>query len=93
MPRKKTDSSPQENPVSAVDFVTAFNADVEGFEIDLSLQVEQRPEGNVVYAGISVQMGHADMPAFIPSDVLRQLADEADAMAQKAIDDANSRRR
>lgn len=92
MPRKNSAPAPQEQQESAVEFINEFNADVEGFEVDLSMQVSSMPEGNFVYAGITVQMGHSDMPAFIPSDVLRQLADEADAMAQKAIEEANSRR-
>jgi hypothetical protein len=92
MPRNQNAAPAQETPVSAVDFINHYHSDVEGFEVDLSMQVEQRPDGNVVYAGITIQMGHSDMPAFIPSNVLRQLADEADAMTQKAIDEANARR-
>lgn len=86
-------NEPIEEQVSAVEFINHFNGEIEGFEVDLSMQVEQHPNGNVVYAGITVMMGRSDMPAFIPSNVLRQLADEADAMTQKAIDDMNARNR
>jgi len=86
-------NEPVDEQVSAVDFINRFNGDIEGFEVELSMQVHQEPDGNVVYAGIGVMMGRSDMPAFIPSDVLRQLADEADAMVQKAVDDANARNR
>jgi hypothetical protein len=81
---------PAAEQVSAVDFINKFNSDIEGFEVELSMQVHQEPDGNVVYAGIGVMMARSDMPAFIPSDVLRKLADEADAMAQKAVDEANA---
>lgn len=81
---------PVDEQVSAVDFINKFNGDIEGFEVELSMQVHHEPDGNVIYAGIGVMMGRSDMPAFIPSDVLRKLADEADAMAQRAVDEMNS---
>lgn len=92
MPHKEDGPEEQGQALSAVDFINGFNGDIEGFEVDLSLQVEPTPDGNNIYAGISVQMGRSDAPAFIPSNVLRQLADEADAMAEKAIADANAHR-
>jgi len=92
MPQPENLQDEQGQPVSAVDFINSFNGDIEGFEVDLSMQVEQSPEGNLVYAGITVQMGRCDAPAFFPSNVLRQLADEADAMTAQAIADANAGR-
>lgn len=92
MPSNQNTAPAQDTPISAVEFINHYNSDIEGFEVDLSMQVEQRPDGTDVYAGITIQMGHTDLPAFIPSNVLRQLADEADAMTKKAIDDANARR-
>lgn len=78
-------------PVSAVAFINRYNADVEGFNVELSMQVTEEADGNVVVAGISVDMGRSDFPAFIPSDVLRALADEADAMVKKAVEDSQRR--
>jgi len=87
------DSNPQEDSqtVSAVDFVNHYNSEIEGFEVELTLRIDQYPDESVIYAGIMVQMGRSGEQAFIPSNALRQLADEADAMAQKAVDDANAR--
>lgn len=76
---------------TAVDFVNEYNQDVEGFNVELGLLIV--PEGNhrTVIAGIQV-MTSAGQPAFIGADILRELADEAEKMAEEAIANANRNR-
>jgi hypothetical protein len=82
----------QADEISAVEFTNQYNADVDGFQVELSMQVVDVPDGKEVIAGISIDMGDGGMPAFIPADILRHLADEAEADARRAIAQANSRR-
>jgi hypothetical protein len=86
-----TSNEQADDTISAVDFTNQFNEHLPDFRVDLSMQVTQKPGVSEVVAGIEIDMG-GEGPAFIPSDILRLLADEADAMAQKAINDANGRR-
>lgn len=91
MATKRNAQTPGE-PLSAVEFINHYNSDVEHFEVELSMQITQQDDENVVIAGISISMGRCDAPAFIPSDVLRKLADEADEMTRQAVEDSNRRR-
>lgn len=84
--------SKAKDQITAVEFTNQFNRDVENFNVDLSLQVTHTNSVSEVVAGISIDMGDGGMPAFIPADILRSLADEAEALAHKTIADANARR-